>query len=92
MEPVGPLAYSVIPRLLASSPMTPEKVNLAWRVAVGAAIDRVTRARLTGVTLIVEGEAPWLREVDRSSDLILARLQRLLGPDAVRGIKCNEAN
>jgi len=89
MEPVGPLVDSVIPRLLAQSPMTPEKVNFAWRLAVGAAIDRVTRARLAGVTLIVEGDPHWLREVDRSSDLILSRLQRLLGADAVRGIKCS---
>src|SRR5262245_55386464 len=88
MEPVGPLVDAVIPRLLAHTPMTAEKVKFAWRMAVGAAIDRVTSARLSGVTLLVEGDAQWLREVDRSSDLILGRLQRLLGPNAVRGIKC----
>jgi hypothetical protein len=90
MESIGPLVDSVIPRLLAQSPMTPEKVNFAWRVAVGAAIDHVTRARLAGVTLLVDGDPHWLREVDRSRDLILGRLQRLLGADNVRGIKCIE--
>jgi len=30
-----------------------------------------------------------LREVDRSQDLILRRLQRLLGAGVVRGIKCS---
>jgi hypothetical protein len=49
----------------------------------------VTRARLAGVTLIVDGEPQWLREVDRSQDLILRRLQRLLGAGVVRGIKCS---
>jgi hypothetical protein len=88
MEPVGPLVERVVPRLLAGVPTTPQKVNFAWRLAVGQAIDRVTRVRLSGVTLLVEGDAQWLREVDRSRDLILGRLQRLLGADAVRGIKC----
>jgi hypothetical protein len=87
VEPLGPLVDSVIPRLLAQAPMTPEKVNFAWRVAVGAAIDHVTRARLAGVTLIVDGEPQWLREVDRSQDLILRRLQRLLGAETVRFLK-----
>jgi hypothetical protein len=87
VEPLGPLVDSVIPRLLAQAPMTPEKVNFAWRVAVGAAINHVTRARLAGVTLIVDGEPQWLREVDRSQDLILRRLQRLLGAETVRFLK-----
>ncbi len=89
MEPLGSRVDSVIPRQLAQSPMTPENVNFAWRMAVGVAIDRVTRARLAGVTLIVDGDPQWLREVDRSHDLILRRLQRLLGADVVRGIKCS---
>ena len=88
MEPLGALVDSVIPRLLAQSPLTPEKVNFAWRMAVGPAIDRVTRARLAGVTLLVDGDAQWLREVDRSRELILSRVQRLLGAGVVRGIKC----
>jgi hypothetical protein len=58
-------------------------------MAVGVAIDRVTSARLAGVTLIIDGEPQWLREVDRSQDLILRRLQRLLGAGVVRGIKCS---
>jgi len=89
MEPLGPLVDSVIPRLIAQSPMTPEKVSFAWRMAVGPTIDRVTRARLAGVTLLVDGDAQWLREVDRSRDLILSRVQRLLGAGVVRGIKCS---
>jgi hypothetical protein len=88
MEPVGPLVDTVIPRLLASAPLTPEKVNFAWRVAVGPAIDRVTSARLAGVTLVVTGDAQWLREVERSRDLILTRVQRLLGAETVRKLSC----
>ena len=88
MEPFRPFDDGVIPRLIENAPLTPEKVSFAWRMAVGGSIDRVTRARLAGATLVVEGEPQWLREVDRSGDLILRRLQRLLGADTVRGIKC----
>ena len=91
MDPIGPLVDAVVPRLLAGVPLTPEKVNFAWRLAVGPAIDRVTDARLAGVTLLVSGEAQWLREVDRSRDLILTRVQRLLGAETVRVIKCEDA-
>lgn len=89
MEPIGPLVDAVIPRLLASAPLTREKVNFAWRVAVGPAIDRVTTARLAGVTLVVAGDAQWLREVERSRDLILTRVQRLLGAEVVRKLSCS---
>jgi hypothetical protein len=89
MEPLGSLLHVVVPALVAKAPLTPEKVQFAWRVSVGSAIDRATRARLAGATLVVSGETQWLREVERSRDLILRRLQRILGPGVVGALDCD---
>jgi Dna[CI] antecedent, DciA len=89
MDPLGPLADAVVPRLIANAPLTPEKVGFAWRTAVGPGIDRATRVRLAGSVLRVTGEPQWLREVERSQGLIVTRLQRLLGSDVVRRIACD---
>jgi predicted nucleic acid-binding Zn ribbon protein len=63
------------------------KVELAWKAAVGPAVDRVTRVKLEGQVLIVDAQTPhWVQEVRRSSSLILRRLQGLLGEDVVREI------
>jgi Dna[CI] antecedent, DciA len=89
MDPLGSLADAVVPRLIASAPLTPEKVGFAWRTAVGPAIDRATRVRLAGTVLVVTGEPQWLREVERSQGLIVGRLQRLLGASVVRKVACD---
>ena len=89
MEGIGPLIDSVVPALLARAPLTPEKVAFAWRAAVGPAIDRATAVRLEDRTLVVQGDDRWLREVDRSRDLVLARLKRLLGPTVVSALSCS---
>jgi hypothetical protein len=90
MEPLGSLADRILPGLVSNQPLTPEKVDFAWRVSVGAAIDRATRVKLAGATLVVTGEAQWLKEIDRSRALILRRLQRVLGESVVRTIACSE--
>jgi hypothetical protein len=50
MEPLGSLADRILPALVSNQPLTPEKVDFAWRVSVGAAIDRalpiVTRLQM----------------------------------------------
>jgi len=82
----------VIPDVLADvirkAPLCPEKVDFAWRDAVGPALDRVTRVRLdeSGV-LRVAAEGEWGREVRRLSPVILQRLERLLGPRTVAAIR-----
>ena len=88
VEPLGSLAERVLPALVARAPLTPEKVQFAWRVAVGPAIDRVTRVKLAGATVVVTGERQWLKEIERSEALILRRLQRILGDHVVRALSC----
>jgi predicted nucleic acid-binding Zn ribbon protein len=64
-------------------------VEFAWRAAVGAAVARVTAVSLdgSGVLHVRSTDAHWLIEVRRSSKLILARLESLLGSDVVRTIR-----
>lgn len=64
----------------------------AWRVAVGQALARLTHVALRpdGVLDVVVTDARWLRELERSSPMILERLRDLLGQDEVRriGLTC----
>jgi hypothetical protein len=89
MDSSGSIADRVLPALLRNQPLTPEKVQFAWRVSVGAAIDRATHVRLAGATLLVSGEAKWVKEIERSKALILKRLQRVLGESVIRALSCS---
>ena len=90
-------AERVIPAVLAEvirkAPLCPEKVDFAWRAAVGAGVARVTNVRLddSGVLHVMAADAQWAREVTRSSRLILARLATLLGPNVAKKIQIRGA-
>jgi predicted nucleic acid-binding Zn ribbon protein len=90
-------AYKVIPAVLAEvlqkAPLCPEKVEFAWRAAVGPAIGRVTRVTLDqdGVLHVSSSEAHWATEVRRSSKLIIARLETMLGRGVIKKLQCGPA-
>jgi predicted nucleic acid-binding Zn ribbon protein len=85
-------AYKVIPAVLAEilkkAPLCPEKIDFAWRAAVGPAIARATRVSLDadGVLRVTASERQWRIEVKRASKLICARLETMLGAGVVRRI------
>jgi len=84
MRPLSQAVPGALAELLRAAPLSPGKVGFAWRVAVGPAMERVTSVRLDGRTLVVEAaSAQWAREITRSSSLILARMQALLGAEAI---------
>ena len=73
--------------LLRGAPLSDGKVTFAWNAAVGPALERVTTVKLERTVLIVDAASPqWSRELERLRDVILARLQSLLGKDAVSSI------
>src|SRR5688500_16023969 len=86
-------AYKVIPAVLAEvlrkAPLSPEKVEFAWRASVGPAVARVTTVTLDqgGVLHVTAREPQWLPEIRRSSKLILARLESMLGPGVVKRLR-----
>jgi predicted nucleic acid-binding Zn ribbon protein len=83
-EPIAQAIPNAITTLLRTTPMSPGKMQFAWKVAVGPAMDRGTFVRLEGGNLFVEAKtSAWAKEVSRSSRIILNRLQTLLGPEVV---------
>jgi predicted nucleic acid-binding Zn ribbon protein len=88
MRPLNAAVPGALASLLRAAPLSHGKVVFAWRTAVGAAMDRVTSVRLDGGVLFVDATSPqWGREVTRSSGIILARLQTLLGAESVERIE-----
>ena len=88
MQPIG----QVLPRALADvvrhAPLSPGKVDFAWRSAVGPAMARVSAVRLEDGLLLIEAQTPaWGAAIMRSSRIILSRLQGLLGPEAIRELR-----
>jgi predicted nucleic acid-binding Zn ribbon protein len=91
VTPAHLLMPSALAAILRKAPLTPEKVAFTWRAAVGPAVDNATTVELRDNVLWVRAkDAAWRREVERSSPLILARLQALLGTDMVRFIDVKE--
>lgn len=88
MVPAHKVIPAVLAEVLSKAPLSPEKVEFAWRAAVGPAVARVTRVSLDqdGVLYVVATEPHWLAEVRRSAKLILARLHSMLGSDVVKRI------
>ena len=87
MKPLTHAIPGALMQLLAGTPLSHGKVDFAWRAAVGSGLERVTSVRLEGHVLIVDTtSAPWAREIQRSSSVILARLASLLGKDTVTSI------
>ena len=87
MQPIGSALPGALAELLRSAPLSPGKVDFAWKAAVGVSMQRVTAVRLEGDVLLVDAtSAQWAREVTRSAHVILPRLQKLLGDGTVKEI------
>src|SRR5580704_2740397 len=91
MRPLTHALPGAIAELLRDVPISNGKVDFAWRVAVGSSVERVTTVRLDGCILLVFAEDKhWAREITRSSGVILARLQTLLGQATVNRMEVRE--
>jgi Dna[CI] antecedent, DciA len=85
------LIPAVLAEVIRKAPLCPEKVEFAWRAAVGSAMDRVTTVRLdeAGVLHVNAVDPHWAREVKRSSRLIMTRLEGLLGAGVVKKLRAS---
>jgi predicted nucleic acid-binding Zn ribbon protein len=85
-------ARQVLPAALAravrQAPLTPEKVDFAWRAAGGAAIARVTEVTLRdgGVLAVQSRDARWAKEVHRLRRELVRSLEPWLGEGVVSTI------
>jgi hypothetical protein len=74
--------------MLARQPMSPGKVQFAWRAAVGPAVARVSTVEWREGRIVAHMASPeWQREVERSRAMILERLRVLLGRDQAKGLE-----
>lgn len=79
---------AVLADVIRKAPLTDEKVQFAWRLAVGPAVDKATTVRLApNGTLYVKTAAPaWNDAIAKSFGLIRSRLAHFLGETAVARI------
>lgn len=79
----------LLPRMLApavrQAPLTPEKVQFAWRAACGAAIARATAITLSdgGILTVTADDPAWAREVHLLRHDLVRRLEPWLGPGVI---------
>ena len=85
MDPLHAVLPSVLSDLLKKGPTSAAKLELAWQVAVGSTLARVTQVRLGAPSVLVVAvpDERWQRELRRSTKMILARLRSLLGDTVV---------
>ena len=84
MHPLTAAMPAALAPLLRAGPLSPGKVEIAWKTSVGPALHRATSVKLEAGVLVVEAaSASWASEIARSSTIIVSRLQLLLGPGAV---------
>ena len=86
-------ASEILPRVLAEvikkAPLTPEKVALAWRLAVGAGVAKSTTVALDSQGVLhVKADTPaWIAAVRKSRSLIHHRMNELLGEATVHALE-----
>lgn len=88
MVPARDVVTRALGEILRRQPMSPAKVELAWRSAVGTAIARVTGVALDhrGTLHVSVETEEWRRAIERAVPVIRKRLAAMLGPDDVKRI------
>ena len=79
----------VLAEVIRKGPMCDEKVTLAWRLAVGPQIAKVTTVRLVpdGTLHIKTDSQAWIDAVRKSTSLIQIRMGDLLGENLVKRLE-----
>jgi hypothetical protein len=85
MDPISSVVPRALTELFRIGPLSQGKLDIAWRVAVGDALSRVSTVRLHagGVVEVAAADQRWKSELKRSASTILTRLNALLGTNAI---------
>lgn len=85
MDAINTVVPRALTALFRNGPVSQGKLEVAWRVAVGDALSRVSTVRLRddGSVEVHAADQRWHKELKRSAPVILARLNSMLGADAV---------
>jgi hypothetical protein len=93
MLPIQSFSTGMLAEIIRRQPASKEKTRFVWQLIAGAALARVTTVELVdGVLKVRCVDERWLSEVARAKPMILARLQQLLGADAVRRLDMDLRN
>jgi predicted nucleic acid-binding Zn ribbon protein len=88
MIPVQSFSSSVLAAIIRRQPASKDRTNFAWQLAVGQALARVTTVELeNGVLSVRAVDRRWIREIERARESVIAKMQQMLGEDAVRTVK-----
>lgn len=87
--PASDILPGILAEVIKKAPLTPEKVALAWRLAVGAAVAKATTVWLDHAGVLhVNAETPaWIAAVRKSRSLIHLRMNDLLGDTTVKSVE-----
>jgi hypothetical protein len=87
MLPIQQFTPPVLAEMIRRQPSSDGRTRLAWQVAVGTKLARATSVQLAGGVLTVSATDPrWVAEIQAAREVVLRRLQDLLGPKAVSRI------
>ena len=90
MIPIQTVSSGVLAEIIRRQPASNGRTRFAWQLAVGPALARVTSVELAAGLLTVRCADPrWARELVRAREVVLGRLQQLLGTDAVQRLAVN---
>jgi predicted nucleic acid-binding Zn ribbon protein len=88
MIPVQSVSSSVLAEIVRRQPASKERTSFAWQLAVGQALARVTTVELSDGVLTVRAIDPrWVMEIERAREVVLRKLQDLLGASQVVRLK-----
>ena len=91
MLPIQSFATDILAEIIRRQPASKEKTRFAWQMAVGPALARATTVALAEGVLTVRCADPrWGPELVRAKDVVLRRLQGLLGPDAITRLRIGD--
>lgn len=88
MVPLQNFSNAVLAEIVRRQPASRERTTFAWQLVVGPALARVTTVELNGDVLEVRAkDRRWIPEIERARPAVLAKMQHLLGAEAVRTVK-----
>jgi len=89
VTPASEILTGVLAEVIKKAPLSPEKVALAWRLAVGPAVGKATTVTLDGQGVLhVRATTPaWIAAVRKSTSLIHHRMNDLLGEGTVKTVR-----
>jgi predicted nucleic acid-binding Zn ribbon protein len=88
MQSIQSFATTVLATVVRRQPASPARTAFAWRLAVGPTLAHVTTVEFDGSVLVIRtSDRRWTDEIARLGDLVLLRLQHLLGRDKVTALR-----